>query len=231
MFPVMLCICQTVLLMILLPTIPLCWSCFMLHVSIFCSFVCCCILCVTKVYQPSLTEYKGKEKPSSHHNQGCGIKNKRNFFSSPWLDVSWRGVVCMSHLSLYKIMVMHALWSMVVKKRFKYLCMFYVCCKFLVIIILSMHACSTKIYIIDNINTKTLSYYVWVKRSVWLSWNASNDSDCSSQSCKLPLLYNSRFTFIGFWFQCLIIVALEILWWSFTDDLVILFFTFRVWPL
>ena len=38
------------------------------------------ILCVTKVYQPSWTEYKGKEKPSSHHNQGCGIKNKRNFF-------------------------------------------------------------------------------------------------------------------------------------------------------
>ena len=39
------------------------------------------IPCVTKVYQPSWTEYKRKEKPSSYHNQGCGIKNKRGFFS------------------------------------------------------------------------------------------------------------------------------------------------------
>ena len=126
----------------------------------------------------------------------------------------------MFHLTWYKIMVMNALWSMWVKMWFKWLCVFYVCCKFQLI----MHACSTKIHTIKDINTKTLWYYVWVKRSVWLSWNASNDSDCGCQNCKLPLLYNSRFTFIGFWFQCLIIVALETLWWSFTDDLVILFF-------
>ena len=42
---------------------------------------------------------------------------------------------------------------------FKYLCMCFVCCKFLVIVIISMHVCSSKIPTLNKVNTKKL----WLK--------------------------------------------------------------------